>query len=65
MTANNWEIAHRNARRLPVPDTVLNDAVRNFEVTDMAKFFTFKNKEYEYLLFAGTEAKDLRERERK
>ena len=62
---NNWEIAHQNARRLPIPATVINDAVRNFEVTDKATFFTFKNGEYEYLLFAGTEADQLRERERK
>lgn len=44
---------------------MINNAVRNFEVTDKAKFFTFKNGEYEYLLFAGTETDQLREPERK
>lgn len=43
----------------------MNDKIRNFKVTDKAKFFTFKNGEYEYLLFAGIEAKDLREPQRK
>ena len=43
----------------------MNDKIRSFEATDKAKFFNFKNGEYEYLLFAEIEAKDLREPQRK
>ena len=62
---NNYEIAHLSAQKLPIPASVINDKIRNFEVTDKAKFFTFNNGEYEYLLFGGIEAKDLREPQRK
>ena len=62
---NNYEIAHINARKLPVPESVMNDKVRSFEPTDKALFFTFKNGEYEYLIFGGIEPEDLREPQRK
>ena len=45
---------------VPVPDYVLNDAVRNTELTSAMEFFDFSSGDYENLVLSGVQ---LRERE--
>ena len=45
---------------LPIPDYVLNQAVKNRPLTPEMEIFNFSNGEYEYLVFKDVE---LRERE--
>lgn len=43
---------------LPIPEYVLNDAVRNIELTREMIFFNFTNGEYENTVFKGVQLRD-------
>ena len=43
---------------LPIPEYVLNDAVRNVELTREMTIFNFTNGEYEYMVFKGVQLRD-------
>ena len=50
---------------MPIPDSVMNDFIRNYEPADAAHNYIFKDGTTEYIIFAGVEQADLRKKEKK
>ena len=44
-----------NPLLMPIPDSVMNDFIRNYEPADAAHNYIFKDGTTEYIIFAGVE----------
>ena len=61
---NAYEIVRRasvsNPLLMPIPQSVMNDKIRNYVPTEKAMFYTFADGEKEYMILGGIAEDDLR-----